>query len=291
MISQTLHKKRKKLGLAFLRKGVEGIFHESQIQVLRNEIADTTSIDSEPSQEELDAKRKDAEIKNMRKRHKMYDSTCEALYDWYTRHHSGCGFLDEKEFASVWRAVVGSYGLNLDDAQVRRHWHEMSTLTECSSGFTQFVNYLVHRFPHVKTMTAYQVRRFQERSKSIRQEPEPVQEENAEAKERRREEEKEEKEEDEEEGDESEAEEDEEEVESKSMTTEDSSSRRPKLAQHQNSGSSEKTRPQRPKLAQHQNSVSLGKMRLQRPKLAQHHNSISVEKTRRLRKAGEPQEL
>jgi hypothetical protein len=283
-----------KLGLAFLRTGVEGIFHESQIQVL-NEIAFITSIDSEPSQEEMDAKRKDAEIKNMRKRHTMYDSTCEALYDWYTRlHHSGCGFLDEKEFASFWRAVVSSYGLNLDDAQVRRHWHEMSTCTECTSGFTQFVNYLVHRFPHVKTMTAYQVRRFQERSKSIRHEPEPVQEEkaeNAEAKERRREEDKEEKEEDKEEGDESEAEEDEEEVESKSVTTEDSSSRRPKLAQYQNSGSLEKTRPQRPKLAQHHNSVSLGKMRLQRPKLSQHHNSISLEKTRRFRKAGESQEL
>lgn len=114
---------------------------------------------------DMEDRRKDLEIESARKRHGLYENTSRALYDWYVRLDvSGDGQLDVEEFASFLRAVVQTYGQSMDDDQVRRHWREMRTITDCI-GFTQFVNYLFFKFPHIRTMTAFEIKRFEERSK------------------------------------------------------------------------------------------------------------------------------
>jgi len=113
---------------------------------------------------DMESLRKDREISSARKKFDLYENTSKALHDWYDRlDSSGDGSLDEKEFAHFLRGVVHTFGQTLDDNQVRRHWQDLRASD--GIGFTKFVNYLLHKFPHVKNMTAFQVKKFEEGSK------------------------------------------------------------------------------------------------------------------------------
>lgn len=109
-------------------------------------------------------RRKEVEIESVRKRYGIYENTSRALYEWYARLDSdGDGQIDEDEFSRFMCGIAKTYGQTMDAKQLQRHYNDMKTATNCV-GFSQFVNFLFYKFPHVQEMTAFQVRRFAQKS-------------------------------------------------------------------------------------------------------------------------------
>jgi len=152
---------RQKIGIDII-KGFKQMFQKTQVYCEAETDFNLRTAFKTPG---MDEQRKDLEIQSARKKYNLYENTSVALYEWYQRLDiSGDGHLDEDEFGSFLRGVVKSFGQSMDDNQVRRHWVEMKNSTT-GIGFSQFVSYLFYKFPHVKTMTAFEVKRFEEKSK------------------------------------------------------------------------------------------------------------------------------
>lgn len=161
--------KSRKAEQKLLMSGFRDRFQKSQVP---GEAETTFNLRTGFRQPEMEERRRDMEIEGARKRHDLYENTAKALYDWYARLDvSGDGHMDFEEFAVFLRGIVQTYGLSLDDIQVKRHWRELRSNCGSSIGFTQFVNYLLYKFPHVRYMTAFEVKKFEEKSaKSLKEE-------------------------------------------------------------------------------------------------------------------------
>lgn len=108
--------------------------------------------------------RKELEIESARKRFDLYENTSRALHGWYTRLDvTGDGQIDEEEFGIFMQGIVNTI-CKSDVFSTRKQWSDFKTFNG-SIGFTQFVTYLIGKFPHVKNMTAFEVKRFEEKAK------------------------------------------------------------------------------------------------------------------------------
>jgi len=147
--------------ISALRKDLHELFQEKRNTLQRISMVRDALNDRTVPEQSFWEKRKAREIQAVSQRFKLYESTAEAIYDWYLRLHVSDDHPREEEWRKEWAAFLGRVAEPvarsiMDEGQVWRMWKDLRASADYVT-FPRFVEWLALKFQKISALTAWEV--------------------------------------------------------------------------------------------------------------------------------------